>query len=133
MNALTAIMFPVLAFFEITRLSGFRKTGKVCVLPDKSHANMMSKQCISRTALQSSLEVLPTWRPLHHYMFLCNSGHLPSCRWLDNQLLLEQCLHTYKHCWQRCSTQYQLQCSYQIMCLILTLSQCCIAAICPQS
>lgn len=27
-NALIGIMFPVLAFFEITRLQGFRKTGK---------------------------------------------------------------------------------------------------------
>ena len=35
MNALTAIMFPVLAFFEITRLQGFRKTGKVRA-PDTS-------------------------------------------------------------------------------------------------
>ena len=28
-NALTAIMFPIIAFFEITRLQGFAKTGKV--------------------------------------------------------------------------------------------------------
>ena len=28
-NALTAIMFPIIAFFEITRLQGFAKTGQV--------------------------------------------------------------------------------------------------------
>ena len=28
-NALTAIMFPVIGFFEITRLQGFAKHGKV--------------------------------------------------------------------------------------------------------
>ena len=28
-NALTAIMFPIIGFFEITRLQGFAKTGKV--------------------------------------------------------------------------------------------------------
>jgi hypothetical protein len=28
-NALTAIMFPIIAFFEITRLQGFARTGKV--------------------------------------------------------------------------------------------------------
>lgn len=29
-NALTAIMFPILAVFEITRLQGYARTGKVC-------------------------------------------------------------------------------------------------------
>ena len=28
-NALTAIMFPIIAFFEITRLQGFARTGTV--------------------------------------------------------------------------------------------------------
>ena len=31
-NALTAIMFPIIAFFEITRLQGFAKTGKVTTI-----------------------------------------------------------------------------------------------------
>lgn len=37
-NALVAIMFPVFAFLEITRLQGFRRTGKVpCIGPLLSH------------------------------------------------------------------------------------------------
>jgi len=46
-NALTAIMFPIIAFFEITRLQGFAKTGQV------SHP--FSSACITFLACASLL------------------------------------------------------------------------------
>ena len=51
-NALTAIMFPIIAFFEITRLQGFARTGKVSQpLPIGMHSS--SSLCISAVACQA--------------------------------------------------------------------------------
>ena len=45
-NALVAIMFPVFAFLEITRLQGFRRTGKVHrIAPLLSHI-ILKLQCL---------------------------------------------------------------------------------------
>lgn len=51
-NALTAIMFPIIAFFEITRLQGFAKTGKVSTIPPSNtlapFAHIVEALCIDR-------------------------------------------------------------------------------------
>lgn len=92
-NALTAIMFPVIAFFEITRLQGFAKTGKVSTL-----APFAPRDC--NTAKQAAI-LLITYR-----LASCGESVLTA---LSNCLKMECCLQHVRQDVVQCNFVYEPQ------------------------